>query len=281
MIRVVLGALLFTIACSRDATPRTGTARIVSQVVFADEELWHLEPEIHPRVVGVSPMADDARYSDAVGLWASSLARPVGAEAIAALTPDLVITAEFTAAETRAALEQIGIRTLELAGWNGFDDYRRHVGEIADALDVEAAGTRRVAEFDAELARLRERFAGEPHPGVVSWQEGAVAGAGTSFADAAAAAGFVDVAASNGIVGHTTIGVETLVAWDPEYIVVSCEDDCTAREREIAARPGIAATRAAKQGGIVAIQAHHLYSVGAGMLEVVRQLGARRPEHSP
>lgn len=279
--RRVAVALLCVFACGRDATPRAGTSRVVSQVVFADEELWHLGPEVHPKVVGVSPMADDARYSDAVGLWPASLPRPAGAEAIAALSPDLVIIAEFTAAETRAAIEQLGIRTLELRGWNGFADYRLHVGEIATALDAPALGDARVARFDAELATLRERFAGGSAPGVVSWDEGSVAGAGTSFSDAAVAAGFVDVAASHGITGHEQVGLETLVAWDPEYLVVSCETDCPAREREIAARPGIAATRAAKHGGIIAIDSHHLYSVGAGMLELVRRLGERRLERAP
>ncbi len=279
--RPVVLLLCIACGCGREATQRTGSARVVSQVVFADEELWHMGPQVQARVVGVSPMADDARYSDAVGLWPAALARPTGAEAIAALTPDLVITAEFTAAETRAALEQLGIRTLELSGWNGFADYRRHVTDVAAALELPTLGEQRIASFDAELAALHERFSGGTHPGIVSWEEGSVPGAGTSFSDAAAAAGFSDVAASHGIVGHTTIGVETLVAWDPEYIVVTCEDDCPAREREIAGRPGIAATRAAKGGGVIAIEAHHLYSVGAGMLEVVRRLGERRLERTP
>lgn len=263
-------------ACGAPATARTSSDRIVSQVVFADEELWHLGPPVRARVVGVSTMADDPRYSDAVGLWPPALSRPAGAEEIAALSPDLVIIAEYTADETRAALGQMGIRFLRLDGWNGFDDYRRHLHALADAVDARPAAEARVAAFDAELDALRTRFGGGPHPGIVSWEEGSVAGGGTIFADVAAAAGFVDVAAANGIVGHRTVGIESLVAWDPEYIVISCVDDCGAREREFAARPGIAATRAGHAGNIVAIPTHHLYSVGAGMLEVVRRLGERR-----
>ncbi len=273
-----LMAFVVLVACGAAPSPRTSTARVVSQVVFADEELWHLGPEVRSRVVGVSPMADDPRYSDAQGLWPDPVARPAGAEAIVALAPDLVVTAEFTSAETRAVLEQIGIRTLQLDGWNGFDDYRAHVTALAAALDATDAGGRRVAEFDGALAAMRSQFAGSDQPGAVSWQEGSVAGSGTFFADAAAAAGFVNVAGQAGIHGHRTVAVETLVAWNPEYIVIPCDDDCTEREREFAGRPGIAATRAAQRGGIVAIPARHLYSVGFGMLEVVRQLGNRRAE---
>jgi len=270
---VVLG---LAVACRPPEPTATGSARIVSQVVFADEELWHLGPDVRPRVVGVSPMADDPRYSDAVGLWPAELPRPTGAEAIAAQNPDLVVIAEFTADETRALLEQMGVRTLRLEGWDGFADVRRHIRELAGAVGAEAAGTARIAAFDAELDALRQRFATAGAPGIVSWEDGSVAGGKTIFADAAEAAGFVDVAAAHGIAGHRTIGLESLVAWDPEYIVISCTDDCTAREQEFAAQPGIAATRAGRRGGVIAMPTHHLYSVGFGALEMVRQLGERR-----
>jgi iron complex transport system substrate-binding protein len=273
----VLGLVALAVpACRPPAPTTTDSTRIVSQVVFADEELWHLGADVRARVVGVSPMADDPRYSDAVGLWPPELPRPTGAEAIAAQNPDLVVIAEFTADETRALLEQMGVRTLRLEGWAGFDDYRRHLGELAEIVGATAQGAARIATFDAELDALRQRFAIGDRPGIVSWEDGSVAGGGTIFADVAQAAGFLDIAAANGITGHRTVGLESLVAWDPEYIVISCTDDCPAREREFSTLPGIAATRAGRHAGIVAIPTHHLYSVGFGMLEVVQRLGARR-----
>lgn len=275
--RRALAGLALALACGPAPKPAdAGARRIVSQVVFADEELLQLGDDVRARVVGVSSLADDGRYSGVSARWPDTVPRVAGVEAIVALSPDLVLTAEFTAPETRAQLADLGIATLELTGWNGFDDYRRHVTELAAAVHAEAEGRARVAAFDARLASLRERFAAGPSPGVVSWQEGVVAGRGTIFADELAAAGFRDLAGEQGVVGHATVALERLLAWDPEYLVVPCERDCAETARSFAARPGIASTAAARAGHVVAIEAPLLFSTGAGMLDVVERLGPAR-----
>ncbi len=264
------------LACGGQA-PRAGHAeRIVSQVVFADEELWALGPEVRARVVAISGLADDARYSTFTGGWPAALPRVAGGEAIVAQGPDLVVTAEFTAAETRAVLEQLGIATLQLEGWRGFDDYRAHVRALGDAVAAPTAAAARIAEFDASLAAMQQRFAAAQRPSVVSWHEGNVAGRGTIFADEALAAGFDPIAVGHGIEGHGSLSLEALVTWDPDYIVVACEGDCEATERDFAARPGFAGRRVARPGRVIAIPAPLLYSAGFGMLDVVERLGARR-----
>jgi ABC-type hemin transport system substrate-binding protein len=268
-------ALVFLVACGRGAPRNDGAAeRVISQVVFADEELWELGEGARARVVGVSTMADDPRYSGASGKWPASVPRLGGSEAIVAAAPDLVIIAEFTAPETRAVLEQLGIRTLLLTGFDGFDDYRVHLRELAAAVGVDAEA--RITAFDRELASLRVEAPKDARPGIVSWQEGTVAGSGTIFADEVEAAGLRDLAGEHGIVGHRSIALETLVAWDPELVAIGCDDDCPRAEAEFAARPGVALTRAGKHGGIIGLPAHMLYSTGFGMLEVVDRLRARR-----
>ncbi len=272
---LALGVLLA--ACGRPAPQASGPAeRVVSQVVFADEELWALGEPAHRRVVGVSTMADDARYSGVAHEWPASVARVAGAEAIVAAGPDLVILAEFSAAETKSVLEQLGIRTLVLRGFDGFDDYRVHVRELGDVVGAADAAQARIGAFDARLAELRVAPSGDARLGIVSWQEGTVAGSGTIFADEAEAAGLRELAGEHGIVGHQSISLETLVAWDPELIAIGCDDDCTGAETAFAARPGIALTKAGRTGGIVGIPAHVLYSTGFAMLDVVERLRARR-----
>jgi iron complex transport system substrate-binding protein len=274
--RVLASLLVLVFACG----PReraTTSGRVVSQVVFADEELWAFGPEVHARVVGVSSLADDRRYSGVPDAWPPSVPRVAGVEDIAALAPDLVITAEFTAAETRAMLEQLGVRTLDLAGWQGFADYRKHTAALAAAVDAVEQGSARIAAFDQTLASLSIAPTGDRRPTIVSWQDGMIAGGGTSFADAAHAAGFANLPQARGIDGHAEVGVESLVAWDPEVIVVPCEPgECETRAQAIAQQPGIRATQAARGGHVVAIPSHHLYSTGFGMLELVRALAEVR-----
>lgn len=277
-------AALALAACGRaNVDPPTGPrARVISQVVLADEVLWGLGPDVHPRVVAVSTMADDPRYSSVAGEWPASVARVAGgSEDLVALAPDLVVVADFTATETRVLLERLGMPVLQLSGFDGFADYRRHVRAIAEALDVAARGEALVSTFDERLERMRAGAKpGADAPAIVSWQEGTVAGSGTIFADQAEAAGFRLLPAQHGIVGHQSLALETLIAWDPAYVVVACTgrdtDGCAQAERDFAAMPGIAATRAAREGGVIAVPTDMLYSTGVGMLDVVDRLAARK-----
>ena len=45
---------------------------------------------------------------------------------------------------------------------------------------------------------------------------------------------------------------------------------------DVKSRPGIRSTRAAKDGGIIGVPSRDLYSVGAGMLDVVQRLRITR-----
>ena len=107
----VIGAAIATyweIAKASEAGPRaSGPARrVASRTVFADEVLWALGPEVRERVVGLSPMADDPRYSTVAGLWPSTTPRlGRNPEELLALGPDLVILASFSEVEYRAAIE--------------------------------------------------------------------------------------------------------------------------------------------------------------------------------
>jgi ABC-type Fe3+-hydroxamate transport system substrate-binding protein len=120
---------------------------------------------------------------------------------------------------------------------------------------------------------------------VVSWNEGSVPAAGTTFDDAATAAGWIDLPAQEGRRGPLQVSVEQLVAWDPDAIVVPCGSadtaSCTHAAAELAARPGLRATRAAREGAVIGVPSHALYSTGAAMLELVERLRDAHPEGRP
>lgn len=276
-----VGALPLAAACGGGRAPAPeadGGLRVASQTVMADEVLWDLGPAVRARVIATSPMADDPRYSRVVGKWPPSVPRAAGtSEALLALRPSLVVVASFTAAETRRLLEQAGLPVLVIERFDGFDDYRANVRAIAAAVAAVDEGERVVAEFDARLAALRV----EPRvrPRVVSWNEGSVPAAGTTFDDIATAAGFVSLPAQQGRRGHLQVTLEQLLAWDPDAIVVPCEDGaCDRAAAELAAQPGLSATRAVREGMVIGVPSPALYSTGAGMLDAVERLAAAHPE---
>ena len=116
-------------------------------------------------------------------------------------------------------------------------------------------------------------------PLVLSFSEGNVAGEHTSFDDIARAAGFTNLAATHGETGHRRVALEQIVAWDPEYLVVpaGAQDPATVIA-DLRTRPGLSATRAARNGHIVPIASASLYASGDGMLDAVATLAARHPE---
>lgn len=266
------------VGCKRDqaAPEHDGVpTRVISQVVDADEILWKLGPEARQRVVGISGMADDPRYSAIAGVWPDSVPRiPATSESLLAASPDLVIVSEFSAAETRALLRASGVQLLELQGFDGFDDYRGRVRVLASALSLGPEGEALVRHFDAQLAEHR-RAPSSDAPAVISWVEGNVAGSGTTFDDVTRAAGLRNLAAEHGLKGHRNVPLEQVVAWNPDVVVTLCEGtDCKGTANALAQRPGWSATTAARTGRVLALPGPVLFSAGESMLQAVRRLAA-------
>jgi iron complex transport system substrate-binding protein len=276
--RSLLSSALALVACSRGGSrEREGPPqRIASRTVFADEVLWALGEAVRARVVGLSPMADDTRYSTVAGKWPASTPRlGTDPEQLLALAPDLVIVASFNAPEYRAAIEdKVSVLTLE--DFSGFDGYLDNVERIGEALGEPAAAR---VQIDRFVARRSELEAARPRasarPSVVGWDYGHVPAANTSFDDAANCAGFVNVPSTAGLSGHPRVDAEQLVAWNPDWIVLSCgEGSCSEAIARLGAQPGFAALEAVVRGQVIAIEPPYLTTVGEGMLELAARMQA-------
>lgn len=277
------GLALLLVACAPAPAPLPAgpAARIVSQTVLSDEILWDLGPAARARVVGLSVMADDPRYTRIAGLWPADIPRLAAtSEGLLARQPDLVILASFSSPELRALLATLGVRTLEFDDYTGFADYRRHLRAVASAVDAAPAGEAMLADMDRRLAALAARRPADP-PTAVSWGDGFTAAGATTFADIAAAAGLVNLAEREGLKGHVPVSLERLVAWDPAVIVIACpaadlaDPACPAAEAAFAAGPALSTTRAVRTDHVVAIPARDLASTGEGMLATAEALQAR------
>jgi iron complex transport system substrate-binding protein len=261
-------------ASERELASEGPAQRIASRTVFADEVLWALGPDVRARVVGLSPMADDARYSTVAAQWPDSTARlGRNPEELLALAPDLVILASFSEIEYRAALDG-KVRTLVLEDLNGFAGYLGNVEQIGAAI---GASEQAVVLRDRFLARQHELEARRPpeaeRPTVVAWDYGYVPAAQTSFDDVARTAGFINLPAREGMIGHQRLDAEQLVAWDPQWIVISCGEHSCARALEnFAEQPGLGRLDAVAAGRVIAIESPYLSTTGEGMLECAARM---------
>ena len=257
----------------------TSGPRIASRTVFADELLWAFGPEVQGRVVAVSPMADDPRYSTVEGQWPESIPRlGLNPEQLLVLAPSLVIMASFSAAEYRAAVED-KLEVLLLDDFSSFDGYLLNVEKIGAAIGEPARAAQIAARFSARRAKLeaaRPPKEEEPWPTVLSWGHGYVAGAHTTFDDAVQTAGFTNLAAREGIEGHQRLDTEQLVVWDPRWLVIGCgELGCEAAVSALAEQPGVRKLAAVREGRVIAIEAPYLSTTGEDMLELSARMQAR------
>lgn len=278
-----LALLALALACAPASAPvPAGPARrILSQTVLSDEILWSLGPAARARVVGLSTMADDPRYSQVAGQWPPEVPRlAVTSEGLLAREPDLVVIASFSAPEIKAMLRAQSVRLIELDSFTGFADYRRQLRQLATAAEADAAADTLIAELDRRLALLAARRP-TPAPTAIAWADGYAATGGTTFADVAAAAGLINLPERSGLSGHVPVAMELLLAWDPEVIVISCpatdvhDPACPAAEARFAEGPGITATRAYRDGRIIALPARDIGGTGEGMILSAELLQAR------
>jgi ABC-type Fe3+-hydroxamate transport system substrate-binding protein len=108
--------------------------RIASRTILADEVMWALGPEVQARVVGLSTLVDDPRYSLVADRWPASTPRlGTDPEQLLALAPDLVIVASFTAPEYRATIED-KVELLVLDDFSGFAGYLANLAKIGGAI---------------------------------------------------------------------------------------------------------------------------------------------------
>ncbi|RMG98100.1 MAG: ABC transporter substrate-binding protein [Deltaproteobacteria bacterium] len=281
-----LAALLLAAACGRSAEPagtseRTATAprggggtKFASQTLLSDEILWDLGPQVRDRVVAVSSLADDPRYSLRPNLWPAEVPRiATGSEALVALEPDVVIVATFTAPEVRERLTHLGLELLVLPPMTGTAAYRRSVEAIAARAEAPEAGRELVARFETAFAS-HGRVRGIDPPSIVAYAAGVVAGSGTTFDEAARHTGWVNAAAAAAIAGHAKVDPERLLDWSPDAVVIPCGEDCGAAVAAFVALPGFDRLDAVRHDRVVAVPDPVLHATGFGLVDLAARLAA-------
>ena len=211
--------------------------RIVSMNLCADQLVMLLADRT--RIASVSYLAADSR--------ASTLAREAEglhlnhglAEEILPLDPDLVIAGAFTTRPTVFLLRKLGYRVIDLPVEDDLDDIRANMRRVAEAVGEPARGKAMVAAFDARLTAAVRENAG-PGPRVaLYWANGFTSGAGTLADAIVTAAGLRNLAAELGVSGTGQLPLETLMAAEPDALVMGRARDGAALANETFRHPAL------------------------------------------
>ena len=241
--------------------------RIVSTYLGADEILASL---VDPaRVRGVSAYADDPATSNCHGAFPPQIARwRNDPEAVLALDPDLVCVAGFIAADALRLMSCTGVPVLRWSRFESFADIAGEIDLIGAAVGEEARAAALTQGLRGLLADLERRLAGRRPVRVLYYDPPSFTmGSGTLVDEILTRAGAFNVVRELGIAGPGQIGIETVLALEPEAIVMPHYVDNTTHLRELATS-GI-------WRQVPAVRAGKVYEIPGAWIATISHHGAR------
>jgi iron complex transport system substrate-binding protein len=256
---------------------------VASLNLTADELLVEMLPP--ERLAAVTRWADDPDMSNVAGRVPASAVRMPRAdlERLIALRPDLVVVSEYTDADFLRLLEKSGLRYHRMSGLDTFAGIRAAILDLGRATGAEPAGARLLARYDAILAELSRRLAGDPRPRVLYWGDPHTAGGGTAIGSLIEAAGGTNVGRELGLYGIVPLAGEKAFGADPDVFLVNQGSGAATALR---AHPLLSRTRAVREGRVVEMPNRLLVALSDRAADAAwwlasRLHSARVPEAAP
>jgi iron complex transport system substrate-binding protein len=245
--------------------------RIVSTYLACDEMLADLVDI--DRVAGISTYADDATTSNCLGVYPPRVARlRAEPERVLALEPDLVCVAAYTDTEALRLLAGAGVVLLRWSGMQSFAAVNQGVRLLGAALGEEERAGALVAQVIGELDGVARRLRGARPVRVLYYDTpGYTMGSSTLVDEMLTRAGGLNVAAEIGIEGPGQIGIEAVLALQPEAIVMPRYGDAVPAQMRLERQPLWQA--------MPAVAANRVFDVPAAWLTTVSHHAARGLSH--
>ncbi|QDR79111.1 ABC transporter substrate-binding protein [Sporomusa termitida] len=196
--------------------------RLVSLTIGTDEMLTGLVPA--ERIAALTYLADDSSISN-ISETAKQVPGKIraNAESVVAMSPDLVITADWQAIELIQSIRDVGIAVYVYKTPNNIAEVKQVISELAHVVGEEAAGARIIADMEAELlatGRIIEQVPPDKRQVVVNYSlMGGMGGKGSMFEDLCRYAGVIDGAASVGLNKDGLLAKEQIIKINPDILL--------------------------------------------------------------
>lgn len=218
------------------------------------------------RIVAVSQYTADPAVSNVADRVAGIPVFGRGAEQVVAARPELVVADTFTDKDLVRRVQEAGITvavTDLVGGEDGFVGAIRILaylyGEDQRGDDLARSLNDRLARVDAVVAR----HASEPKPRILLLQGNAyVAGAGSNMDGMIRRVGGINVAAESGITGTKQISLESIIAMNPDTIIIPGTPEKDPKDfAQVTQNPALAAVPAVQQKRIYGVTSGYLYTL--------------------
>lgn len=164
------------------------------------------------------------------------------AEEVFRLEPDLVLAVSFSSPYTVGLLRRLGVEVAQLPLANSLDEIPRNIREIGRLLGREAQAEELVAQFEADLERLRGARP-ESRRAALHYANNYTSGINSLAHEILTAAGFENVAAEAGLSGGGVLAMERLVMLMPDLIISGQPYPGASRSEEVLQHPAMEALR--------------------------------------
>ncbi|MFC5367864.1 PGF-CTERM-anchored ABC transporter substrate-binding protein [Salinirubrum litoreum] len=245
--------------------------RIVSLSPSAAQTLWAIEAE--SQVVGVTQFAAYLDGAEAKTNISGAGQTAISTEKVVGTTPDLVLAPNVVPDETVQALRDSGLTVYkaEFAGTLGaVVEKTRLYGQLTGNCESADATADRM---ESELATVAAATEGEDRPRVLYTFFGFTAGEGTFVDEIITTAGGTNVASEANITGYKQISPETVVAQDPEWIVLNSDGP------QVPQNDAYNSTTAVQEGNVLVLNGNYLSQPAPRVIQPVRALAkALHPE---
>lgn len=218
--------------------------------------------------------------------------RDFKAEVLLGFTPNLAVVSPWQGQDTIERMREAGVRVIELPPVESLAGLRDVILNLGAELGAEARAKDLVADFDKRVAAVkaasaRRELAGQTAISYTNYGSGGwVAGSGTTAGIVMDLCGFRNLAAEAGRKGHDTADIETLLAWDPDWIVVSKPSTTYGVTRAyLEGEAALSGLRAIREGHIAEVPAnmysttsHYLVGAAEALATELDRLSAKDGE---
>ena len=199
--------------------------RILTYSLGHDEMVLALVPP--ERIAALGKFTGNPSYSNVAELAEQFPVYEKGAENVLAANPDIFIVSRSTKADIVALVSEAGV---PVARPDLEDAAEGHISQIL-LMGYMLGAEERALELTAEIRQRLEAVASRvPSPGdssrpavisITRWSDSiSISGGGTTGSDIIEAAGGVNAAARDGIDGFQKISVESILAMNPDFILI-------------------------------------------------------------
>ena len=211
--------------------------RILTYSLGHDEMVLALVPP--ERIAALGKFTGNPSYSNVAELAEQFPVYEKGAENVLAANPDIFIVSRSTKADIVALVSEAGV---PVARPDLEDAAEGHISQIL-LMGYMLGAEERALELTAEIRQRLEAVASRvPLPGdasrpavisITRWSDSiSISGGGTTGSDIIEAAGGVNAAARDGIDGFQKISVESILAMNPDFILIPQDGEGAAKLRD-------------------------------------------------